>query len=162
MQVYKWHSVMQKQKRGRKPPPFPTEQVTVRLPKQWIDQFRRERGVSNEIQKRLSVSFNFDQTEPNFRRLVFKIERLAMDIERSVGAPWYADRKAFEVFQETLRLVLRDLPKPTEQTSTIKADPATAAELIYTRYLAIIRDWERGLEPEVRTPISHILEDDHG
>jgi hypothetical protein len=146
------------QKRGRKPPPFPTEQVTVRLPKQWIEHFRHGRGVSKEIQERLAASFHFDQTEPNFRKLVFQIERLAMDIERSVGAPWYADDKAYEVFLETLRLVLRDLPKPTEQKSTIKADPTTAAQLIYNRYLSIIRDWERGLEPQARTPISHVLE----
>jgi hypothetical protein len=146
------------QKRGRKPPPFPTEQVTVRLPKQWIEHFRRGRGVSKEMQERLAGSFHFDQTEPNFRKLVFQIERLAMDIERSVGAPWYADSKAYEVFLETLRLVLRDLPKPAKQKSTIKADPSTAAQLIYNRYLSIIRDWERGLEPQARTPISHVLE----
>jgi hypothetical protein len=147
------------QKRGRKPAPFPTEQVTVRLPKRWLDHFRRGRGVSKEIQERLAGSFHFDQTEPNFRKLVFQIERLAMDIERSVGAAWHADAKAYDIFLETLRLVLMDLPKPTEQKSTIKADPPTAAQLIYNRYLSIIRDWESGLEPQVKTPISHILDD---
>jgi hypothetical protein len=157
MHVYKWHYVMQKPKRGRKPSPFPTEQVTVRLPKLWIDQFRR-RGVSNEIHARLAASFHFDQAEPNFRKLAFQIERLAMDIERSMGAPWYADEKAFEVFQETLRLALRDLPKPTAQKSTIKADASAAAQLIYQRYLSIVRDWERGVEPQMRTSLSHILE----
>jgi hypothetical protein len=145
-------------KRGRKPPTFPTEQVTVRLPKRWIDQFRRGRGVSNEIQERLAGSFHFDQTEPNFRKLVFQIERLAKDIEHTFGAPWHADAKAFAVFQETMRLALSDLPKPTEQTSTIRADAVTAAQMIYQRYLSIARDWELGLEPQMKTPLSHILE----
>jgi hypothetical protein len=145
-------------KRGRKPPTFPTEQVTVRLPRRWIEQFRRSRGVSNEIQERLAGSFHFDQTEPNFRKLVFQIEQLAKDVERTFGAPWYADAKAFDAFQETLRLALGDLPRPAEQTSTIKADAAAAAQMIYQRYLAIARDWELGLEPQMRTPLSHILE----
>jgi hypothetical protein len=146
------------QKRGRKPSPMPTEQVTVRLPRQWLEHFRRGRGVSKEIQERLAGSFHFDQTEPHFRKLVFQIERLAMDVGHSVGAEWYADDKAFDVFMETLRLLLADLPKPAARTSTIKADSATAAELIYRRYLSIIRDWESGAEPGAGTPISHLLE----
>jgi hypothetical protein len=123
------------------------------IPRAWIF------STSSEAKRRPSTaSVHFDQTEPNFRKLVFQIERLAMDIERSVGAPWYADQRAFAVFQEVLRLVLRDLPQPSEQKSTIKADAATAADLIYRRYLAIVREWEDGSEPEMRTPLSHILE----
>jgi hypothetical protein len=148
------------QKRGRKPPPFPTEQVTVRLPKSWIDRFRRGRGVSNEIQDRLAVSIRFDQVETNFRQLAFQIEQLALDVAQSVGAPWHSDQKAFDTFQETLRLALRDLPRPADQTATIKADPVTAAELIYRRYLSIVRDRKLGREPEMRTPLSQILERD--
>lgn len=146
------------QKRGRKPPPEPTEQVTVRLPSSWLDYFRKRRGVSAEIRERLAGSVHFDSIEPNFRKLAFQIERLAMDIEHSVGAPWHADSKAYEVFVETLRLVLADLPKPTEQKSAIKADAPTAAQLIYNRYLSIIRDWESEAAPRMRTPISHVLE----
>src|SRR5580704_3996 len=115
------------QKRGRKPSPLPTQSVTVRLPQTWIDYFERHRGKTKEIVERLATSFHFDQAEPNFRDLVFKVERLALDIERSVGAPWYADAKAYDVFLETMRLVLADLPKPKEEKSTVKADAATAA-----------------------------------
>lgn len=153
---------MIQKRRGRKPPPVPTEQLSVRLPRQWVDHFRRGRGPTSEIYERLAASFHFDQAEPNFRKLAFQIERLAMEIERSIGAPWYADAKAFDAFQETLRLALADLPRPTEQTSNIKADAAAAAQMIYQRYLAIVRDWELGLEPQMRTPLSHILERDNG
>jgi hypothetical protein len=149
--------VIQK-RRGRKPPQVPTEQISVRLPRQWIDDFRRGRGPTNEIYQRLAHSFHFDAIEPNLRKLAFQIEHLAMEIERNIGAPWYADGKAFDVFQETLRLVLNDLPRPTEQKSAIKADAPAAAQMIYQRYLSIARDWELGREPQMRTSLSQLLE----
>jgi hypothetical protein len=150
------------QKRGRKPPPLPSEQVCVRLPKPLVDHFRRGRGVSSEIQERLAASIHFDQVESNFRKLVFKIERLALDVEQSVGAPWHADQKAFDIFLKTLHMTLRDLPRPAEQKSTVKADAGAAAELIYNRYISNACDWELGGEPQMRTPLPQILERDDG
>lgn len=144
-------------KRGRPAAPLPTEQVTVRLPRFMLEQFRKGRGVSKEIQERLVGSLDFDHAEPNFRDFVFKIERLALDIERAMGAPWYADIKAHDVFLETLQLVLADLPKPTAQVSEIKADAGTAAQLIYNRYVSTVRDLQSGVKLRMQAPVSALL-----
>ena len=85
-------------KRGRPPAPHPTEQVTVRLPLAMLRQFRRSRGVSTEIQERLGYSLADDLRDQQFRMFAGKMEKLASDVHHALGARWYEDRKAHQVF----------------------------------------------------------------
>jgi hypothetical protein len=49
-------------------------------------------------------------------------------------------------------------PVPTAQISKSPVDAKTAADLLYNRYVAVIRDYGDKAEPKVREPISVLLE----
>jgi hypothetical protein len=147
------------QKRGRPPARIPTEQVTVRLPRAMLDQFRRGgRGVSAEIQERLFRSLFDDARDENILLFAGKIEQLAKDVHGALGAHWYEDEKAHHVFIETVKRLFADLPVPSAQISKSPVDAKTAADLLYNRYVAVIQDYEAGAKPKIREPISHLLE----
>ena len=149
LDLNKLHFVMQK--RGRPPSRLPTEQVTVRLPRAMLERFRRNgRGVSAEIQARLTGSIYDDERDPQLRKLEGQIEQLAKDVRRTFGAEWHQDEKAHRTFIETLRRLFDDVPLPAAQISKIAADPITAADLIYRLYVGTVRDLEAGAEISVR------------
>ena len=142
------------QKRGRPPAPFPTEQVTVRLDRAMLGEFRRGRGVSAEIQERLARSIQFDQQDTHLRKLVGQIDELAKEVWRTLGVEWHEDQKAHRTFIEVLRRLFADLPIPEFRVSDTRFDSIDAAELIYNRYVRSLHDFERGAKRSVRTSAS--------
>jgi hypothetical protein len=155
------------QKRGRPPAAIPTEQVTVRLPRQWLEGFRRHgNGVSAEIYERIYCSLLDEQRDQQFRMFAGKMEKLATDVHHALGARWYEDRKAHLVFIEIVRRMLADLPVPSAEISESPADVKTAADLLYSRYVAEQRDIELSgkpgvrISPSVRYGVSKVPEDE--
>ena len=130
------------QKRGRPPAPFPTEQVTVRLDRAMLGEFRRGRGVSAEIQERLARSIQFDQQDTHLRKLVGQIDELAKEVWRTLGVEWHEDQKAHRTFIEVLRRLFADLPIPEFSWFRIRVRFIDAAELIYNRYVRSLHDFE--------------------
>jgi hypothetical protein len=125
-----------------------------------VDQFRKSpRGLSREIQERLALSMHFDQVEPHLRTLAGQIEQLAKAVHRAFGQEWHADQRAHRTFIETIRMLLNDLERqpPTEQKTTVKAEPSHAAELIYNHFVATTRDAQEG-RVEMRPSLRQILE----
>ena len=150
----KWHFVMRK--RGRPPAAIPTEQVTVRLPREWLERFRRHgQGVSAEIQERLYRSLLDEERDQQFRMFAGKMEKLASDVHHAVGARWYEDRKAHQIFIEAVRRLLADLPAPTsniadELSTTVEA----AANLLYRRYANELHEIETTGQPKPRASLN--------
>jgi|SRR5579863_1470477 len=138
------------QKRGRPPAPVPTEQVTVRLEAEMVRQFRKARGVSTEIQERLFRSVGDDKRDQEFRMFAGKLEKLASDVQRALGARWYEDKKAHAVFIEITRRMLADLPQPSAEISDSRADVQTAADILYNRYVGEQREIASGGKPKIR------------
>jgi hypothetical protein len=133
-----------RRKVGRPPAALETVQVGLRLPKVWVEQFQRGRGVSKEIQERLFQSFFDDATDPKLREFWGQLEQLAVDVRRAFGAEWHDDQKAHLAFIDAVRRLIADLPVPTEQVSTLNIEPSIAGQLIYNQYLATIRDLKEG------------------
>jgi hypothetical protein len=115
-----------------------------------LRQFRRGRGVSTEIQERLYRSLLDDGRDQHFRVFAGKMEKLAADVHHALGARWYEDRKAHQVFIEIVRRMLADLSAPSAEISESPADVKTAADLLYSRYVAEQREIERTGKPSVR------------
>jgi hypothetical protein len=130
-----------RRKVGRPAATVETVQVGLRLPKAWVEQFQKGGGVSKEIQERLFRSFFEDGLDPRVIQLRGQIEELARAVERTFRAPWHADRKAHQAFIDVLRRLLADMPEPSQQISTLKADALTAGEVIYSRYVDEVREW---------------------
>jgi phosphate starvation-inducible protein PhoH len=152
--------VIQK-RRGRPGAKLPTEQIAVRLPKAMVDEFRKSpRGLSGEIQERLFSSLF--ASDPRFVTLSGQIEELAKDVRRAIGADWHSDKKAHQVFLETIKRLLADLPEPTAELSAVKADASTAAEMIYNRYAETVREAMTKSETVMKPAIRQQLEKDNG
>jgi len=138
------------QKRGRPPSPFATVQVSVRLPKEIVDEFGKRGGVSAEIQERLWRSVFDEKRDQKFRMFAGKMEKLATDVHNTLGAHWYEDRKAHQVFVEAVRRLLADLPVPAAEISELPMDVEAAADLLYRRYAGELREIEAGGKPKAR------------
>jgi hypothetical protein len=152
--------VIQK-RRGRPRARLPTEQIAVRLPKAMVDEFRKSpRGLSGEIQERLFGSLFV--SDPHFVLLSGQIEELARDVRRAIGVDWHADKKAHQVFLETIKRLLANLPEPTAELSAVKADASTAAEMIYNRYAEAVREAATKSETVMKPAIRQQLEKDNG
>jgi hypothetical protein len=150
-----------RQKVGRPKAPYETVQVGLRLPKGWVEEFQRGRGVSKEIQERLARSIFDDATDPKLRELWGQIEQLAVGVRRAFGTEWHADQRAHGAFVETLKRWLADLERPTAKTSTLDVDPAAAAQIIYTTYVQMIEDQKQG-RTVMRATARHELENLEG
>jgi hypothetical protein len=128
---------------------MPTKQVTVRLPKEWVEAFENPnkggKGVSAEIQERIFRTIEIDDVEPNFRKLTAQLEQLARRVRRHYGADWFADRDAHATFLDCARRLFGDLPAPSKKLSASKSPPELVGEVIYNDYVAGVRDAERRL-----------------
>lgn len=78
------------------------------------------------------------------------MEKIASDVHGALGARWYEDKKAHQVFIEIVRRMLADLPEPSDEISMSPADVQTAADLLYSRYVAEQRQIENGGKPKVQ------------
>jgi uncharacterized protein (DUF4415 family) len=149
----KWHFVMQK--RGRPPAAVPTEQVTVRLPREWLEHFRQHgSGVSAEIQERLYRSLLDEQREQKFRVFAGKMEKLSSDVHHALGAHWYEDRKAHLVFIEAVRRLLADLPVPASDDTELPMTIEAAANLLYRRYANELHEIQTTGQPKPRATLN--------
>jgi hypothetical protein len=131
-------------KRGRPPAKVETVQVAVRLPREWVEQFRKEGGVTKAIQKRLFDSALLDDVDPEFRKLWAQIEQLAKWVRRLYGCEWYEDQNAHKAFVDTVKRLVMHLPEPAASTVDIGHAPEVAAEFIYRAYVAELQEAERG------------------
>jgi hypothetical protein len=141
------------QKRGRPKALIETQQVTVRLPKAMVAELQP--SVTKEIRERLARSLFDDKRDPALWLLEGQIEQLAKEVKFAIGADFHADKIAYQVFLETLKLLFADLAAPKVRTSTIKADPKLAAELIYNRLKAT---GKKRAKPTMRPTIRYLLE----
>jgi hypothetical protein len=144
------------QKRGRPPAAVPTEQVSVRLPREWLEHFRRRgRGVSAEIYDRLFRSVLDEQRDQEFRTFAGKMEKLANDVHHAVGAHWYEDRKAHQIFIEAVRRLLADLPVPAKDISgELSTTVEAAANLLYRRYANELHEIKTTGQPKARASVN--------
>jgi hypothetical protein len=136
---------MQKARRGRPPVAAETEQVAVRLPKEWIEAMRPH--LSQNIRDRLYRSL-FDeqideQRDKHLVKLAAQIEELARRVKRATRADWHSDRLSHQIFMETLRLLFEAQPAPSNDVSTLKSDPHQAAEVIFSSYVGEADDYEQ-------------------
>jgi uncharacterized protein YwbE len=141
-------------KRGRPPAKVETVQVAIRLPREWVEQFRKEGGVTKTIQKRLLTSTNFDEVDPEFRKLWGQIEELAKRVRRLWGFEWYEDQNARKTFVGVVKRLLTDLPEPAARSTKMSYTPEIAAEIIYRDYVAQLQELKRGdvrMKPSVKT-----------
>jgi hypothetical protein len=147
------------QKRGRPKALVETEQVAVRLPKAWVDHFRPH--VSKEIKEHLARSLMDEGRDPHLVKITGQIEEIAKDVRRATGFEWHADQQAHQIFIEALRLLFANLPIPKAKLSKVPMDPKAAATIIYNRYAETVRELDRTKKTRMRTPLSHVLENDN-
>jgi hypothetical protein len=150
---------------GRPPALIESEQVQVRLPVLMVTELRKagaDRGwsLSKEIRERLGGSLLPPITDAESALVGRQVEQIAREVNEAFGAPWHQDRKAHAAFIETIKLLLADLPEPAGELSKVSASPTQAAELIYNKYLAVRRQWEKDEQVEMQTPTRTILGDD--
>jgi hypothetical protein len=86
-------------------------QSAVRLPRDLHDRLKNaggDRGMGDEIRRRLEASFNAEKApkNPSTRELISAISFTDEELVRDFGA-WSKDRFAFEVFRETLNTLLK-------------------------------------------------------
>ena len=103
-------------------------QSAVRLPQGLHQRLKKaggERGMGEEIRRRLEASFAAEAeapSNPKTRELLEEIERLALTTP--LDAPWYADGDAFKVFKGAIDAALSKVPakrqsrRPHGQTSS--------------------------------------------
>jgi hypothetical protein len=142
-------------KRGRPKAQIETMQVAIRLPRVWVEQFRKsEGGVSKAIQERLARSTLSDATDPKMRELAGQIEQLARRVRRLYGAEWYEDQAAHKTFIETVKRLIVELPEPAERRSDVSYPSELAAEFIFKDYVAELQELEQGevrMKPSIKT-----------
>jgi hypothetical protein len=76
-----------------------------------------ERGMGDEIRRRLEASFGAEQgatTDPKTAELLDKIARLALNTP--LNGPWHADGEVFEVFKAAINATLSSYQPSGEAT----------------------------------------------
>jgi hypothetical protein len=133
-------------------------QVAIRLPRIWIDQFRKsEGGVSRAIQERLARSTMADETDPKFRELAGEIEQLARRVRRLYGSEWYEDGLAHQTFIKTIARLLNALPEPPTRTAKVSFTPEQAAEFIFKDHVEERKEFMAGKSFHERPSIKTLL-----
>ncbi len=91
-----------------------------------------ERGMGEEIRRRLEASFDVEAKapgDPKTRELLAKIERLALNTP--LDQPWHSDREVFLVFQAAINATLSryepnsEVSGPTGRLESIYGPNAT-------------------------------------
>jgi hypothetical protein len=101
-------------------------QTALWLPRDMHEQLKKdggERGLGDEIRRRLQISFDEEQvsTEKTTRGLLDGINRIAQIL--SLAQPWHANRDAFDAFKAAINELLSDHQPSTE------AQPESLANL---------------------------------
>jgi len=104
-------------------------QSAVRLPRSLIQRLKKaggERGMGEEIRRRLEASFEADEAraDPKTRELLEEIERLALNTPLHVH--WYADGDAFKIFAAAINETL-----PKYQPSGEAAGPTGRLQSVF-------------------------------
>lgn len=105
-------------------------QSAVRLPRSLHDQLKKaggERGMGEEIRRRLRVSFGVEQqpSDPLTDLLIELIKQIALRL--SLDEPWWANRFALDVFKAAINELLSDLLSDIQPGSEPK--PGTLTKL---------------------------------
>jgi hypothetical protein len=96
------------------------QQTAIHLPRDLHAKLRKlggERGMSEEIRRRLEASFQQEAraaADPKLSELQDQIDRLARVSQLVAGAPWHGDPFAFEAFRAAVMAVLDILRPPGE------------------------------------------------
>jgi len=84
---------MGKQKRSR------GVHTAVVLPPDMLEQLRRsERGVSEEIRRRLALTFEQDAADPITRELHAGLANIATQLKQDFGTEWHTMQRPYEAF----------------------------------------------------------------
>jgi hypothetical protein len=108
-------------------------QSAVRLPRNLHEQLKKaggDRGMGDEIRRRLEVSFDVEKTpeNPDTRELISAISFIDEELVRDFGS-WSKDRFAFEVFREALNTLLKRYEPKGEPVPA--PNPDGLAEMLY-------------------------------
>jgi hypothetical protein len=126
-------------------------QVAVRLPRELQERLKQaggERGMGEEIRRRLEASFDAERApgNPKTQELLDAISFAAEEEAAYYNGNWWEDPFAFDVFKEYVNLLLANcrpegevVPKPTELGGILFA-PSHRIEVISR---ALVIGWER-------------------
>jgi hypothetical protein len=90
-----------------------TVQTGLRLPKRTYEQLSKsERGISEEIRRRLDQTLYLDQFDVQTRELADDIMRLAVQVRLDTDVAWYENPRAFETFSVAVAEWLKSLEPP--------------------------------------------------
>lgn len=126
-----------KKKRQRAAPAM--VHTAVVLSQETIDRLKQsERGLSEEIRRRVNQSLNDDAYDPQTRDLGAAVMWLADQLRQHTGAPWHATSKGHEALDEALRTYLSTLKQPPESAFSDlfgPDDPQTLGRAIARHYV---------------------------
>jgi hypothetical protein len=108
-------------------------QTALWLPRDMHEQLKKdggERGLGDEIRRRLQVSFGVDPSpgDPATNVLLDQIKRIALNL--SHDEEWWSDRFAFDVFKTAINELLSEI---ASTVGTNQSQPGTETKL-QTRY----------------------------
>ena len=111
-------------------------QSAVRLPRSLHERLKKaggERGMGEEIRRRLEASFDAEKIpgNPNTRELINAISFSDEELVRDFGS-WAKYRFAFEVFRETLNMLLKQYEPKGEPVPV--PNPDGLAEILYAEH----------------------------
>jgi hypothetical protein len=98
-------------------------QTAVWLPHSMYDDLKRasgERGLGDEIRRRLEISLKEDQSLLDIKTTQFKQAITRVDVNMPFAERWHADRLAFEVFKAAINDLLSEYqPKSEVQPGSV-------------------------------------------
>ena len=97
-------------------------QTALWLPRDVHEELKKEggeRGLGDEIRRRIRLSFDFEDTrrDKTTRELLGEIEQVALSM--SLDEPWHANRFAFDVFKAAINELISSHEPSSEAPETV-------------------------------------------
>ena len=101
--------------------------TAVVLPPEVLDQLRKsERGVSEEIRRRIALTFEQDAADRVIRELCDGVRRIADKLRQDFGAEWHASLRAHQAFAAAVAQRIAQYTPPAITESAAGSDSVWA------------------------------------